>query len=153
MAAFRNQVHTGSPSEDLCSRVSIQSFAMSGSGAMSTRAIAQFFTASEVSNAHEARRRSSGECGALSLSLSLSLLGRAASSADGVSLGKASAEQGREFCREATHKNPLTGTFLKFSETDDVRDMSAVGSLSQGQRGRERLAVVPGRAGSVANCD
>ena len=73
MAAFRNQVHTGSPSEDLCSRVSIQSFAMSGSGAMSTRAIAQFFTASEVSNAHEARRRSSGECGALSLSLSLSL--------------------------------------------------------------------------------
>ena len=90
---------------------------------------------------------------ALCRSLSLSLSLRKGCFERGVSLGKASAEQGREFCREATHKNPLTGTFLKFSETDDVRDMSAVGSLSQGQRGRERLAVVPGRAGSVANCD
>ena len=81
------------------SRVSIQSFAMSGE-AMTTQGIRQFFTASTVSN-----------------------------------------------LAEATHKNPLTGAFLKFSESDDVRDMSAVGSLSQGQRGRERLAFVRGRAG------
>lgn len=40
--------------------------------------------------------------------------------------------------REATHKNPLTGKFMKFSETDDVRDMSAVASVSQGQRGPTR---------------
>lgn len=44
----------------------------------------------------------------------------------------------REFCCEATHKNPLTGKMMKFSEADDVRDMSAVARLSQGQRGPTR---------------
>lgn len=71
---------------------------------------------------------------------------RAALSAESLYVGKASAGPVRKSCREATHKNPLTGTMFKFSDSDDVRDMSAGASLSQGQRGRERWAGVLGRA-------
>ena len=65
VAAFRNQVHTGLPSEDPCSRAPSLSFA-NMSGSMSTRQIQQFLSASEISNVLEARKRSSGECGASS---------------------------------------------------------------------------------------
>ena len=64
VAAFRNQVHTGLPSEDPCSSARHKSSAMSGT--MSSRQVQQFMSASEVTTLQEARKRSSGECGASS---------------------------------------------------------------------------------------
>ena len=104
----------------------------------SMSASAQFFTAAEVSNLHEALGSGSEECGASVLpfqkrpravlacgwNLALYVCGRAATSAGSLFQSRPQSRV-RWLCREATHANPVSGKLMKFSDTDDVRDMSA----------------------------